>query len=96
MAFACGALPTLIMRAVPASETAAANSLTERLVRRDPATRGFTILPRRWTVERTLGWLMNHRRLARDYETLTVRSAKEERWGSLGCTRSHARVSALP
>ncbi|MEU2832211.1 hypothetical protein ABZ667_26685 [Streptomyces lavendulae] len=24
--------------------------------------------PRRWTVERTLGWLMNHRRLAHDYE----------------------------
>lgn len=39
------------------------------VVRRDPTTRGFTVLPRRrWTVERTLGWLMNDRRLARDYE----------------------------
>ncbi|MBT2401157.1 transposase, partial [Streptomyces sp. ISL-100] len=37
-------------------------------------TRGFTALPRRWTVERTLGWLMNHRRLARDYEAKTHRS----------------------
>ncbi|MDH6522531.1 transposase [Streptomyces sp. SAI-135] len=36
--------------------------------------RGFTVLPRRWAVERTLGWLMHHRRLARDYETLPARS----------------------
>ncbi|MCY0931855.1 transposase, partial [Streptomyces sp. H27-H1] len=35
---------------------------------------GFAVLPRRWTVERTLGWLMNHRRLARDYEAHSHRS----------------------
>lgn len=40
------------------------------VVRRTPGTRGFTVLPRRWTVERTLGWLIHHRRLARDYEAL--------------------------
>src|SRR3954465_5433900 len=28
----------------------------------------FTVLPRRWVVERSLGWLMRYRRLARDYE----------------------------
>jgi hypothetical protein len=28
----------------------------------------------RWVVERTFGWLMNHRRLARDYETHPHRS----------------------
>ena len=44
------------------------------VVRRDPATRGFAALPRRWTVERTFGWLMLHRRLARDYEALPTRS----------------------
>lgn len=27
------------------------------------------MIPRRWVVERTSGWLMHHRRLARDYET---------------------------
>lgn len=34
----------------------------------------FTPLPKRWTVKRTYGWLMLHRRLARDYETLPTRS----------------------
>lgn len=42
--------------------------------RRDHATRGFAVLPRRWTVEGTLGWLMNHRCLARDYEACPHRS----------------------
>jgi transposase len=27
------------------------------------------VLARRWVVERTFGWLMQNRRLARDYET---------------------------
>lgn len=29
---------------------------------------GFKILPRRWVVERTFGWLTRYRRLVRDYE----------------------------
>ncbi|MFD7409864.1 hypothetical protein ACFV7R_46495, partial [Streptomyces sp. NPDC059866] len=44
---------------------------------RDSTKRGaaqFTPLLKRWTVERTYGWLMFHRRLARDYETLPARS----------------------
>lgn len=28
------------------------------------------VLPRRWVVERTFGWLMMHRRMVRDYELL--------------------------
>lgn len=55
-------------------EHAATLGIDMHIVRRDPATRGFTVLPRRWTVERTLGWLMNHRRLARDYEAKPYRS----------------------
>jgi transposase len=39
------------------------------VVRRDPGEKGFRVIPRRWVVERTYGWLMHHRRLARDYET---------------------------
>ena len=34
----------------------------------EPGERGFHVLKRRWVVERTIGWLMLHRRLARDYE----------------------------
>ncbi|WP_443067647.1 transposase [Streptomyces sp. NBC_01268] len=44
------------------------------VTRRDPAQKGFKVIPRRWVVERTFGWLMHHRRLARDYETHPHRS----------------------
>jgi putative transposase len=30
----------------------------------------FVVLPRRWVVERTFGWLGKYRRLSKDYETL--------------------------
>jgi len=39
------------------------------IVSRLEGQRGFKVLARRWIVERTLGWFMKHRRLARDYET---------------------------
>ena len=29
---------------------------------------GFKVLPRRWVVERTFGWMTRWRRLVRDYE----------------------------
>ena len=32
---------------------------------------GFTVLPKRWIVERTFAWLGNFRRLAKDFEILT-------------------------
>ena len=51
-------------------EDGATLGIDVEIVHRNPATKGFTVLPRRWAVERTLGWLMLHRRLARDYETL--------------------------
>ena len=31
---------------------------------------GFEVLPKRWVVERTFGWLGRHRRLSKDYELL--------------------------
>jgi putative transposase len=37
-------------------------------------TEGFTVLPHRWIVERTLGWLMRNRRLSKDYERLAQTS----------------------
>ncbi|MEU9331483.1 transposase [Streptomyces canus] len=35
-----------------------------------PRAEGFEPLPKRWVIERTFGWLMQHRRLARDCEAL--------------------------
>jgi transposase len=43
---------------------------TLSIVKRDRGLHAFEPLPRRWVVERTFGWLMRCRRLARDYETL--------------------------
>ena len=42
--------------------------LDVEVVKRSDDLKGFHILPRRWVVERTFGWLMRHRRLVRDYE----------------------------
>ena len=38
------------------------------IVERSADTEGFAILPHRWIVERTFGWLMRNRRLSKDYE----------------------------
>lgn len=42
------------------------------VVKLPQAKRGFVLLPRRWVVERSFGWLSRFRRLARDYERLTA------------------------
>ncbi|KUN92520.1 IS5 family transposase [Streptomyces caeruleatus] len=55
-------------------EHAAALGIDLEIVQRTPGTRGLTPIPKRWAVERTYGWLMLHRRLARDYETHPHRS----------------------
>jgi len=38
------------------------------IVKRSDTARGFVVLPRRWVVERTIGWLNRCRRLAKDWE----------------------------
>lgn len=38
------------------------------IVKRSDTTPGFVVQAKRWIVERTFGWLMRERRLARDYE----------------------------
>ncbi|MEV4871833.1 IS5 family transposase [Streptomyces syringium] len=55
-------------------EHAATLGIDMEITARTPGTRGFTPIPKRWAVERTYGWLMLHRRLARDYETLPAHS----------------------
>jgi transposase len=54
----------------PAAD-AAAHGIRLEVVRLPEAKKGFVLLPRRWVVERTIGWLARFRRLARDYERLS-------------------------
>ncbi len=43
-------------------------------VKRSDLQAGFSVLPKRWIVERTFGWIVKQRRLSKDYETLTQTS----------------------
>jgi len=38
------------------------------VVERPTGSRGFSLLPRRWVVERTLSWISRNRRMSKDYE----------------------------
>lgn len=44
------------------------------IVKRNDDATGFEVVPRRWVVERTFAWLLNYRRLSKDYEVLTRNS----------------------
>ena len=44
------------------------------LVKRAANSHSFEVLPRRWVVERTFGWMGRNRRLSKDYEELTESS----------------------
>jgi transposase len=57
----------------------ARHGIRVEVVKRPTAT-GFQVLPRRWVVERSFGWLMQHRRLGRDYEALPQRSRAMIHW----------------
>jgi putative transposase len=50
------------------------NKLTLEIVKRTDDFEGFELLPHRWVVERTFGWLGRYRRLSKDYEFLTESS----------------------
>ena len=51
-----------------------AASIVVQIVKRSDDVKGFQVLPRRWVVERTFGWLIRSRRLSRDYECWTDNS----------------------
>ena len=53
-----------------AADAAAEHGIQLEVVKLPEAKRGFVLLPRRWVVERSFGWLSRFRRLARDYERL--------------------------
>lgn len=53
-----------------AKVAAAQNGIALEVVKLSAAKKGFVLLPRRWVVERSFGWLARFRRLSRDYERL--------------------------
>ena len=53
-----------------AKSDAAENGIELQVVKLPEAKKGFVLLPRRWVVERSFGWLARFRRLSRDYERL--------------------------
>lgn len=52
------------------AEDAQQHGIRLAVVKLPTAKRGFVLLPRRWVVERSFGWMARFRRLARDYERL--------------------------
>lgn len=52
------------------------------IVKRSDA-QGFIVLPKRWIVERTIGWLNRCRRLAKDWECLNRSALAFLRWSSI-------------
>lgn len=64
-------------------DTGAAYGIDVQVVTKDPQQRGFVPQRKRWAVERTFGWLMLHRRLARDYETNPQRSRAMIHWAMI-------------
>ena len=53
------------------------------IVKRSDAAKGFILLPRRWVIERTIGWLNRCRRLAKDWECLNRSARAFLRWASI-------------
>jgi transposase len=44
--------------------------LDVEIIKRPDQAKGFVLLPKRWVVEQTFGWLNRCRRLAKDWECL--------------------------
>jgi transposase len=70
-------------------------ALTVTIVKRSDDTKGFVVLPRRWVVERTFGWLMRYRRLTRDYERRPEHHEAMVLWATIAImTRQLARTTS--
>lgn len=54
------------------AKAAQEEGITLEVVKLPAAKRGFVLLPRRWVVERSFGWMARFRRLAKDYERLAT------------------------
>lgn len=85
---ACGTTPT------HATEAKRHLSLTVKPVSRSKDTSGFVILPRRRITERSLAWVMNARRHARDYQRLIQHSETLITWAAI--TLMNRRLTRRP
>jgi len=70
------------------------------IIKRSDVVKGFKLLPRRWVVERTFGWLGRYRRLSKDYERLPESSEAMVYWAMTRLmvrrlTRQQCRARAL-
>src|SRR3990170_5918088 len=54
------------------AQAAQEQGVTLQVVKLPEAKRGFVLLPRRWVVERSFGWMARFRRLAKDSERLAT------------------------
>jgi putative transposase len=63
------------------------------IVKKPPDVHTFQVLPRRWVVERTLGWLNRERRLSKDYERLPMTT---EAWVNVAMIRLMTRRLSRP
>jgi transposase len=60
----------------------AIDQVNVEIVKRSDAGK-FVVLPKRWIVERTIGWLNRCRRLAKDWECLSCNGLAFLRWASV-------------
>ncbi len=58
--------------------------MTLDIVRKPKVQRGFSVLPHRWLIERTLAWIVRCRRLDHDYERLPAHSEAMVKWAMVG------------
>jgi len=57
--------------------------LTVQVARRPDDLHAFTVLPRRWVVERTLAWITSYRRCARGYERFPAHHEATVYWAMI-------------
>ena len=53
------------------------------IVKRSDEATGFEVLPQRWIVERSFGWMNSYRRLSKDYEGHTHFSRAWMMWAMI-------------
>ena len=71
------------------------------IIKRSDVVKGFKLLPRRWVVERTFGWLGRYRRLSKDYERQPESSEAMVYWAMIRLmvrrlARQQCNARALP